>query len=162
MWNRHENNGNPSHRHGGGRHRAPTRRQDLFLLIQSHRQRFQNAKSLNNVFRNGTGVHISTQTVRHRPHQLGLNIWRPAIRLQVTRQQVQYRLDFAIIYVRLTIRDWMPVLFTESKVCLDFTDRRQLVWEIPKERFDELNVAERDRYGKGSVMVWAGISVNVN
>ena len=29
-----------------------------------------------------------------------------------------------------------------------------------KERFDDLNVAEHDRYGKGSVMVWAGISVN--
>ena len=36
----------------------------------------------------------------------------------------------------------------------------QLVWRMPKERFDELNVAEHDRYGKGSVMVWAGISVN--
>ena len=31
---------------------------------------------------------------------------------------------------------------------------------MPKQRFDELNVAEHDRYGKGSVMVWAGISVN--
>ena len=31
---------------------------------------------------------------------------------------------------------------------------------MPKQRFDELNVAEHDRYGKGSVMVWAGISLN--
>ena len=31
---------------------------------------------------------------------------------------------------------------------------------MPKERFDDLNVAEHDCYGKGSVMVWAGISVN--
>ena len=53
------------------------------------------------------------------------------------------------------------MLFTdESRFCLDFTDRRQLVWRMPKERFDDLNVAEHDRYGKGSVMVWAGISVN--
>ena len=29
-----------------------------------------------------------------------------------------------------------------------------------KERFHALNVADHDRYGKGSVMVWAGISVN--
>ena len=57
---------------------------------------------------------------------------------------MQYRLDFAIIYVRWTIRVWTPVLFTESKFCLNFTDRRQLVWGIPKERFDEFNVAERD------------------
>ena len=53
------------------------------------------------------------------------------------------------------------MLFTdESRFCLDFTDRRQLVWRMPKERFDDLNVAEHDHYGKGSVMVWAGISVN--
>ena len=31
---------------------------------------------------------------------------------------------------------------------------------MPKERFDELNVAEHERYGKGSVMVWKGIKVN--
>ena len=31
--------------------------------------------------------------------------------------------------------------------------------ECPK-RFDELNVAEYDHYGNGSVMVWTGISVN--
>ena len=48
----------------------------------------------------------------------------------------------------------------ESKFCLGFTDRRQLVWRMPRERFDELKVAELNRYDKGSVMVWAGISVN--
>ena len=31
---------------------------------------------------------------------------------------------------------------------------------MSKERFRDLNVAEHDRYVKGSVMVWAGISVN--
>ena len=31
---------------------------------------------------------------------------------------------------------------------------------MPKQRFDKFNVAEQDRYGKGSVMIWAGISVN--
>ena len=31
---------------------------------------------------------------------------------------------------------------------------------MSKERFHYLNVAEHDRYGKGSGMVWAGISVN--
>ena len=31
---------------------------------------------------------------------------------------------------------------------------------MPKERFDELNVAEHGRYGKGSVNIWKGINVN--
>ena len=74
---------------------------------------------------------------------------------------MQDRLGFARTHVRCTIRDWTPVLFTdEARFCLNFTDRRQLVWRMPKERFDELNVAEHDRYGKGSVMVWVGIVVN--
>ena len=30
-------------------------------------------------------------------------------------------------------------------------------WKMPKERFDELNVAEYDRYGTGSLMVWAAL-----
>ena len=50
------------------------------------------------------------------------------------------------------------LLTDESRFCLDFTVRRQLVWRMPKERFYDLNVAEHDRYGKN--MVWAGISVN--
>ena len=48
----------------------------------------------------------------------------------------------------------------ESRFCLDFTDRRQLVWRVPKERFDELDAVEHDRHGNGSVMVWKGINVN--
>ena len=59
--NRHLTTGDPSHRHGGGRDRATTQRHDHFLLIQSRRQRFPNATSLNSKFRDGTGVLISTQ-----------------------------------------------------------------------------------------------------
>ena len=71
MWNRHLTHGNPSHRHGGGRDRATTERQDRFLLIQSRRQRSLNATRLNNEFRNGIRVRISTQTVRNRLHEFG-------------------------------------------------------------------------------------------
>ena len=106
-------------------------------------------------------MRISTQAVRNRLREFGLNARIPAICVPLTRQHVQHRLDLARIHVRWTIRDWTPVLFTdESRFCLDFTDRRQLVWRMHKERFDDLNVAEHDRYGKGSVIVWAGISVN--
>ena len=48
----------------------------------------------------------------------------------------------------------------ESRFCLDFTDRRQLVWRMSKGRFGELNEAEHDRYDTGSVMAWEGSSVN--
>ena len=32
---------------------------------------------------------------------------------------------------------------------------------MKNERFDDFNVSEHDRYGKGLVMVWGGINVNV-
>ena len=97
-----------------------------FLLIQSRRQWFHYATPLNNEFRNGTGVRISTQTVRNRLHEFGLNARRLAVHVPLTRQHVQDWLDFARIHVRWTIRDWTPVLFTdESRFYLDFTDRRQ-------------------------------------
>ena len=47
----------------------------------------------------------------------------------------------------------------ESKFCIDFTDRRARVWRARNERFAPVCVAEHDRYGKGSDMVWAGISM---
>ena len=61
MWNRHLTHRDPSHRHSGGRDRTATRRQGRFLLIQSRRQRFHNATSLNNEFRNRSEERISTQ-----------------------------------------------------------------------------------------------------
>ena len=38
------------------------------------------------------------------------------------------------------------------------TDMRVRVWRMRNERFAEVCIAEHDRYGGGSVMVWAGIS----
>ena len=41
---------------------------------------------------------------------------------------------------------------------MDFTDRRARVCRMRNEHFAEVCIAEHDRYGGGSVMVWAGIS----
>ena len=69
------------------------------------------------------------------------------------------RLAWARDHVTWTQNDWAPVLFTdESRFCVDFTDRRARVWRMPNERFAPVCVAEHDRFGGGSVMVWAGIS----
>ena len=115
-WNRHLTHRDPLHRHGGGRDRTTTRRRGRFLLIESRRQRFHNTTSLNNEFRNGPGVRISTQTVRNRLDEFGLNATRPAIRVPLTRQHVQVWLDLARTHVRWTIRDWTPVLFTDESI----------------------------------------------
>ena len=110
-------------------------------------------------FQNATGVHITTQTIRNRLHDAGLRSRRPAIRVPLTRYHVQMRLAWARDHVTWTQNDWAPVLFTdESRFCVDFTDRRARVWRMPNERFAPVCVAEHDRFGGGSVVVWAGIS----
>ena len=69
------------------------------------------------------------------------------------------RLAWARDHVTWTQNDWAPVLFTdESTFCMDFTDRRARVWRMPDERFAPVCVAEPDRFGGGSVMVWEGVS----
>ena len=106
-----------------------------------------------------TGVRISTQTIRNRLHDAGLRSRRPAIRVPLTRYHMQMRLARARDHVTWTQNDWAPVLFTdESRFCVDFTDRRARVWRMPNEHFAPVCVAEHDRFGGGSVMVWAGIS----
>ena len=42
-------------------------------------------------------------------------------------------------------------------VSLNFADGRVRTWRRRGERLDQDNVVERDHYGGGSVMVWAGI-----
>ena len=104
---------------------------------------------------------MSTQTIRNRNrlHDAGLRSRRPAIRVPLTRYHVQMRLAWAWDHVTWTQNDLAPVLFTdESRFCVDFTDRRAGVWRMPNERFAPVCVAEHDRFGGGSVMVWAGKS----
>jgi hypothetical protein len=63
-------------------------------------------------------------------------------------------------HTRWAMQHWRHVLFTdESEFCLDFTDRRARVWRRG-ERFQAVNIAEHDRYGGVSVMVWGGISLD--
>ena len=150
MWNRFITTGNVRHLHAGGRERSTNVVQDRSLVVQARRNRFDNA-TLRRDFQNATGVRISTQTIRNRLHNAGLRSRRPAIRVPLTRYHVQMRLAWARDHVTWTQND-------ESRFCVDFTDRRARVWRMPNERFAPVCVAEHDRFGGGSVMVWAGIS----
>jgi transposase len=46
----------------------------------------------------------------------------------------------------------------ESRFCLDYHDGQRRVWRQKNERFKNCCVAEHDRFGGGSIMVWGGIS----
>ena len=161
MWTRYQNNGNAKHRHGGGRAKATSDAQDRYIGLLARRNRFRNATSVSNDFQKATNIRVSTQTIRNRLHSAGLMARRQAICIPFARYHIQHRLDWARQHVGWTLNDWNPVLFTdESKFCVDFTDRCARVWRTRSECFASVCIAEHDRYGKGSVMVWAGISMH--
>ncbi|ELT94244.1 hypothetical protein CAPTEDRAFT_137069, partial [Capitella teleta] len=62
---------------------------------------------------------------------------------------------------RWTLQRWRSVPFTdESKICLDKSDKRRLVWKSRGERFRDCGIQKQNKWGVASIMVWGGTSYN--
>ncbi|KAI5708531.1 hypothetical protein M8J77_024706 [Diaphorina citri] len=62
-------------------------------------------------------------------------------------------------HVDWTDAQWDRVLFSdETRVCLNSPDGRERVFRRRGERFTDACMSEREPYGGGSIMFWAGIS----
>ena len=71
----------------------------------------------------------------------------------------QARIQCATAHRRWTGNQWNEVVFTdESPFNVDFGDGRARVWWRRDGRFPTEKVIEHDRYRRGSVMIWGGIS----
>ena len=71
------------------------------------------------------------------------------------------RMDWCQRHHRWTNQQWASVMFSdESRFVLDFHDRRIRVWRRRGERYQPPATVAHNRYGGGSVMVWAGICMN--
>ena len=80
--------------------------------------------------------------------------------MPLSQRHRQARLAWTRQNPRWTNQQWATVLFTdESRFLLDKLNRRPLVWRRRGERYANCAIAEHDRYGGGSLMVWGGISV---
>ena len=108
-----------------------------------------------------TRLQVSTQTVRNRLHDRGLNARWPYIVLPLTARHRRARRDWARQYQRWNLGHWPHIMFSvESRFLL-----RLLWWSTkglaaPGERyFDETNLPH-DRYGGGSVTLWGGVTTN--
>jgi hypothetical protein len=90
-----------------------------------------------------------------------LRAYRPAVRPILTLRHRTARLQWARDHVNWQLRYWTLGLFRdESRFCVDFHDGRRRVWRMPGERYADCCVTEHDRFRGGSVMVWAGISID--
>lgn len=160
LWTRFRETGGYTRRAGQGRKRKTTPQQDRFLVISVLRRRTSTARDLLNDLRMANGVVVSDETVRRRLRESNLRPRRPVRKPPLTNDHKRARLRFARNHVNWHLRHWRPVLFTdESRFRLTRCDGRLRVYRRPGERCLPAAIQEVDRFGGGSVMVWAGISL---
>lgn len=104
---------------------------------------------------------ISAATVRRRLQEAQLRARRPYVGPILTPAHRQRRLQWSRRHSRWNRVQWQSVLFTdECKIDLNRADGRMRIWRRHGERYADNCVAEANRWGGGSIMVWAGISYN--
>lgn len=130
-----------------GRPRVTTAAQDRFIRLQHLRERFRTTTST--ALSIPGGRRISDQTVRNRPVRA----------VVLNRQHRQNRLQWSLTHRVWPQQRWNTVWFRdESRFLLHRADGRARVHRRLHERFAANCVQEVDRFGGGSVMMWAAIS----
>ena len=158
LWDRYIQTGSTMDRPRSGRPRVTSARDDQYIVNCALRQRSLNSRRLREQFRAGTNINVSDQTIRNRLHARNLRARRHVVRQPLTRRHRIARRQWALVHRRWTRAQWRRVMFSdESRFNLDHHDGRMLVWRRPRERYATACIAEHDRWGGGSVMVWAGI-----
>ena len=120
-------------------------------LIPTHWQCCRETKVRSSEENDGAPRSLSLRYGKAAANTANLRAYRSAVRTILTLRHRTACLQCARDHVELT---------TESRFCVDFHDGRRRVWRMPGERYADCCVTEHDRFGGGSVMVWAGISID--
>ena len=146
------------------RPKVTTQHEDQYIAVTVARRRFVNGPSLERILRQqqGPGARpISVQTVRNRVRASGFSSRKPAKKPQLSQRHRALRRQFCARHGRWSRQQWSPVLFSdEFRFCLRKVDGRIGVWRHNGERHLEPTVQPTTALTGGSVMIWAGISLN--
>lgn len=157
LLSRHRESVEVSDRPRSGRPRVTTPGEDRWIVVTHLRNRRQTAVDTSQSLPDGRQIHPNT--VRNRLRGAGLRARRPAIRPILTQRHRTARLEWCRHHIRYPLRWWNNVMFTdESRFNISGSDGRLRVYRRQNERYAQCCVEERNRYGGGSVMVWAGIT----
>ena len=151
---RFQQTGGVADRRGPGRPRVTNPRTARFITLTHLRRRFQTATS------SARQYGISKQTVLRRLRQARQPIRprRSCVGQVVIARHRNARLQWTQWHFSWGRQQWVRVLFSdESRFNLSHHDGRIRVFRRRGERFVDNCLNERDRFGCGSVMVWAGI-----
>ena len=125
----------------------------------TRRNPFYSAPRVLREVRQARGINVGVQTIRNRLHDSGLRARRPNVVPVLTQRHRQARLQWAREHRGWTLNQWSRVIFSdESRFAVDHNDGRIRVWRRRGERFHPLFAVAHNRWGAGSVMIWAGIS----
>lgn len=161
LWQRYQATNSVRNRPRSGRPRSTTNREDRYITNMALRQRTTTARRLRDNLRTATGTRVSDQTIRNRLRANNLRCRRQAVRPPLLPRHRTARRHWCTLHLRWQRVQWGRVMFTdESRFSLQFNDGRVRVYRRPGERFADVNVRQRHRFGGGSVMVWGGISIH--
>lgn len=148
--------GSVSDRPRPGAPRVTSMRQDNFIRQRHLRNRFVTAQSTTSVVVGNRGRHVSRNTVRRRLRERGILCRRPYRGVVLTDRHRRERQQWAQNNIG---RRWRDVVFSdESRFNVSFADGRVRIYRRRNERYANNCVLEHDRFGGGSVMVWAAIN----
>ena len=128
--------------------------EDRYITNMALRQRTTTARRLRDNLRTATGTRVSDQTIRNRLRANNLRCRRQAVRPPLLPRHRTARRHWCTLHLRWQRVQWGRMMFTdESRFSIQFNDGRVRVYRRPGERFADVNVRQRHRFGGGSVMV---------
>ena len=139
--------------------RVTSVRQDNFIRQRHLRNRLATAISIYSTSPSclgNRGRHISSNTVRRRLRERGINCWIPYRGMVLTER---HRRERRILAQNNINRQRRTVVFSdESRFNLSHADGRVRVYRRRNERFAPNCILQHNHYGGGGVMVWAAIN----
>ena len=155
LWQRFQATNSVRNRPRSGRPRSTTNREDRYITNMALRQRTTTARRLRDNLRTATGTRVSDQTIRNRLRANNLRCRRQAVRPPLLPRHRTARRHWCTLHLRWQRVQWGRVMFTdESRFSIQFNDGRVRVYRRPGERFADVNVRQRHRFGGGSVSVY--------
>jgi transposase len=103
------------------------------------------------------GASITTQTIRNRLDEFGLNAYHPARKPRLTPAMKQKRLQFARKYAHWTVDQWSKVMFSDESSFQQFADATQWIRRPRGQRYQERFTVPVVKHSP-AIMVWGCFS----